>query len=89
MSDQFYAVQYRNMHTAIHHVAIFSLEQKAQEFHMYIEENVEQPPESFFEPLNFIVDYEIDHRDPPTHCIEAFDELLLIYVNDSIIPDVF
>ena len=97
MSDVFYAVQFRSMHTAIHSVAIFSLEQKAEELMQIMMATNEMPLEDEFEfePLNFIDTVEIDFRKPLEHYPNSDDPdgLRLVYVNGegtlNHIPDVY
>jgi len=83
------------MHTAIHSIAVFSLESKAEEL-LRIMETTEQMPDDHefkFEPSNFIDMYEINFRHPPhTHGDpDDVDSVPLIYVNDPVntIPDVY
>ena len=94
MSDYFYAAQFRSMHTAIHNVAVFSLEERAREFLMYIEEHEEMPSEHEFDfDSNSFVDmYEIDYRNPPYHWshIDDPEAVRLIIINeDEVKPDVY
>ena len=77
------------MHTAIHSVAVFSLEQTAQELLAILRETEEMPeffPE-FDNDKNFVDMFEINFRNPPYEC-EGMD---LIYVNypENSIPDVY
>jgi hypothetical protein len=85
------------MHTAIHSIAIFSLEQKAEELMGIMMATNEMPCEDEFpfEPMNFVDMFEIDFRDPPQHYRNRDDEegLRLVYVNgeDTLnhVPDVY
>lgn len=94
MADYFYAVQFRAMHTAIHSIAVFSLEERAREFLMFIEEN-ERMPEAFefeFNPSNFVEFQEINFRNPPQHWphIDDDEAVRLIIINDNEVkPDVY
>jgi hypothetical protein len=89
MSDQFYAVQYRNMHTAIHEIAIFSLEQQAKDLLKAITRYEELHPVLSFEELysSFVDSFEIDFHEPPYE----YGGVELLYVNDPVntIPDVY
>ncbi len=92
MSDQFYAVQFRSMHNACHSIAVFSLEEKAQEFFDFIDNN-ENMPEEYemeFEDSWFVGMAEINHRQPPVE----FQEMEILYMhewdkNKGHIPDVY
>ena len=97
MSDHFYAVQFRSMHTAIHNIAVFSLESKAEEL-FHILNTTEQMPDEHefeFEPMNFVDMVEINFRNPLQHYpnSEDPDGLRLVYVNGegtlNSIPDVY
>jgi len=87
MSDHFYGVEFRSMNTAGHHIAVFSLEQKAREFCGWVEEEQELPAEHDFplEPCNFVEIMEIDYRNKP---LES-QEVPLIIINEDSIPDVY
>ena len=95
MSDRFYAVQFRSMHTAIHSIAIFSLEQKAEELFEFMMAKARMPEEFEFpfEPCNFVDMQEINFRNPPHTCGDPddVDSLPLVYVNfpETYIPDVY
>jgi len=90
MSDQYYAVQFRSMHTGVHSVIIFSLPQVAEEL-LAIFKKTELFPENFhpeFDNPDFFVDmFEIDYRDIPreSHGIEV------LYINypENDVPDVY
>jgi hypothetical protein len=95
MSDKFYAVQFRSMHTAIHSIAVFSLQQKAEELLAFMKAE-ERMPDDFefeFEPCNFVDMYEINFRNQPyTHGDpDDVDSMPLVYVNypETDIPDVY
>ncbi len=90
MSDQFYAVQFRSMHNAHHNIAVFSLEETAQEFFDLIDNEEEIPEDYTFLEDNFVGFQEIDYRNPPVE----FQEMEILYmnewaVNDNRIPDVY
>jgi len=89
MSDHFYAVQYRNMHTAIHEVAIFSLEQQAIDMLEMIKRDEEFHPAFVIEDAfsSYVDLIEINFRNPPHH----YNDVKLQYVNDPVtsIPDVY
>lgn len=98
MSDKFYAVQFRSMHTAVHSIAVFSLENWAVELFQILNESEQMPDEIEFrfDPANFVDMYEIDFRNPPyTHGDpDDADSVPLIYVNGQgtehcSIPDVY
>ena len=89
MSDHFYAVEFRSMHTAIHNIAVFSLEEKAQELYNIIK-TTEQLPDEFefeFEPMNFIGIFEINFRDP----LREVEGMEVLYINnpENSIPNVY
>ena len=94
MSDKFYAVQFRSMHTAIHSIAVFSLESVAAEFFNLINyaENLPSEIEFEFDPNNFVGMYEINFRHKPYEV----QDVPLVYVNDvdnmepyNTVPDVY
>lgn len=95
MSDKYYAVQFRSMHTAIHNVIVFSVESTADELFNILNETNEMPEffQEFDNDKNFCDMFEIDYRNPPTHWPHIDDEnaLELIYVNIPVnnIPDVY
>ena len=90
MSDQFYAVQFRSMHTAIHNIAVFSLEGEAQQFFDLISTHEEIPEVYEFDDMNFVGIEEIDYRDKP----HEFKGMEILYINEwyknaNYIPDVY
>jgi len=93
MSDKFFAVQFRSMHTAIHNVAVFTVMSQAQEFFEYINE-FEEAPEPFEVDVSSLesVD-EINFRNPPdVFPFGDYDNgLPLEYMNNPVntIPDVY
>jgi len=93
MSDKFYAVQFRSMHTAIHSVAIFSLEEAAVELFYKLNDTEEMPVLDFPYGDVFVDMYEIDHRKPPITFGDPddADSVPLEYVNfpEGNIPDVY
>jgi len=93
MSDKFYAVEFRSMHTAKHNVAVFSLESIAFQFLMTIEER-ETMPEHFPElnnPKIYVDMFEIDYRNIPRECegIELEYVNTLDYKGNHEVPDVY
>lgn len=90
MSDQFYAVQFRSMHTAIHNIFVFSHELAAQEFFDVIDAHAEIPEDYKLDPDNFVGEAEINYRDKPYE----FAEMEILYINEwglngNHIPDVY
>ena len=90
MSDQFYAVQFRSMQTAIHNIAVFSLESEAQWFFDLIDVNKEIPEDYQYPENSFVGIQEINFRDKP---YEAFD-MEILYINEwkknmDHVPDVY
>lgn len=94
MSDKLYAVEFRSMHTAIHNIAVFSLESVAAEFFNFINyaENLPSEIEFEFDPRNFVGIYEINFR-RKSHEVGGVP---IIYVNDvdnrepyNTVPDVY
>jgi len=64
MSDSFYAVQYQNRNG--HRIAIFSLEDLAEEFLKYLKENEARPYGEFYEQANFVDDIAVDFYNLPS-----------------------
>ncbi len=90
MSDQFFAVEFRSMQTAVHNIAVFSLEQEAQNFFDTINAHADIPFNYDFDEANFLGFVEIDFRNKP---VEAF-EMEILYINEwdcnaDFIPDVY
>ncbi len=90
MSDQFFAVQFRSMTTAIHNIAVFSLETEAQRFFDAINAHAQIPEGYDLDDANFVGFQEIDFRRKP---YEAFD-MEILYMNEwacngDQIPDVY
>ncbi len=90
MSDQFYAVQFRSMHTANHNIAVFSLELEAQGFFDLIDSFAEIPEDYQFPENSFVGFEEINFRDKPH---EAFG-MEILYANEwglngNHVPDVY
>lgn len=65
MSDKYFAVQFRCMHTAIHSVAVFSAMNQAEEFFQFIEKNEELPEEHQVDTSSLETINEINFRDIP------------------------
>ena len=92
MSDQFYAVQFRSMHNAIHSIAVFSLEEQAHDFFDFISNTEMLPDEHEMELKDewFVGMEEIDYRNPPYE----YKEMEILYINEwdknhGYIPDVY
>lgn len=93
MSDKFFGVQFRSMHTAIHSVAVFSAMSQAQQFFAYINQFDEMPIENLLDLSSICATEEINYRDPPdVYPFGDYDEgLPLELVNNPVntIPDVY
>jgi hypothetical protein len=90
MSDQFYAVEFRSMHTGCHNIAVFSLESEAQWFFNLLDNSDEIPEDYQFDENNFVGFEEINFRDKP---YDAFG-MEILYMNEwetngNRIPDVY
>jgi len=83
------------MHTAIHSIAVFSVESVAVELFNILKEYEEMPYGLAFpfDPANFVEIREIDYRKPPTTFGDPddADSVPLEYVNypQNNIPDVY
>lgn len=85
--EKYYAVQYRDMHSAIHHIAVFKEEEAAREYLGFIQK-METHPE--FMPVDeFIEDREIHYCYPPKRYGDEHDGVRLEYIYDGGIPDVW
>jgi hypothetical protein len=78
-----YGMQYRSMHTAVHHVAIFHDRQTARGMEQHVRKHEMLPTE----PIEgCVADIEINFRQPPA----AYRDAELVIVNaGAVIPDVF
>jgi len=78
-----YGMQYRSMHTAVHHVAIFCDRKKARELERHLKNHEMFPAE----PIDgCVADIEINFRRPPD---EYRDSKLFILNAGAVIPDVY
>lgn len=93
MSDKYFAVQFRSMHTAIHSVAVFTVMSQAQEFYDFVNKNEELPEEWEVDQSSLETVDEINFRNPPdVYPFSDYDEgLPLEYVNNPVntIPDAY
>lgn len=93
MSDKYFAVQFRSMHTAIHSVAVFTVMSQAQEFYDFVNKNEELPEEWEVDQSSLETVSEINFRNPPdVYPFGDYDESLpLEYVNNPVntIPDAY
>ncbi len=89
MSDHFYAVQFRSIHSAKHSIVMFSLESKAIQLLAILKVAEQFPDESEMkmEPGNYVETIDIDFRNPP----REYEGVPLLYVNnpENSIPDVY
>ncbi len=65
MSDKYFAVQFRSMHTAIHNVAVFTAMNQAQDFFSFIDNNAKMPEEGEVDMSSLQDIHEINFRDVP------------------------
>jgi tRNA(Leu) C34 or U34 (ribose-2'-O)-methylase TrmL len=93
MSDKYFAVQFRSMHTAIHSVAVFTAMNQAQDFFDFINSEERLPEEYELDMSSLEAIEEINFRNPPD--IFPFGEynlgLPLEYMNNPVntIPDAY
>lgn len=86
-AEKYYAVQYRDMHTAIHHIAVFENEDVAREYKDYIIEAEQHPLTD--PPEGYIDDVEINFRHPPERYGDRYDGVRLEYILEGGIPSVW
>lgn len=79
MSD--FAIEYRDMHKAIHHIIIVkgSNEPLAQKIRDYLDDNEQYVPDQVVMHDDFVEDIEIDFQDRPTE----YDGETLEYITSS------
>lgn len=93
MSDKYFAVQFRSMHTAIHSVAVFTAMNQADAFFSFVNKHEELPDDIDVDMSSLEGVYEINFRNPPD--VFPFgdyeDGLPLEYCNnpDNTIPDAY
>lgn len=87
-----YGAQYRDMHTAIHHVTVCSDRASAKRLVKHLDQHEAFPKslssdaEDAAFPCNVIADIEINFRRPPAE----YRERKLVIVNaDTVVPDVY
>lgn len=85
--EKYYAVQYRDMHTAIHHISVFDDEDVAREYKAYIVAAEEHPLVA--PPTGYIGDLEIHYLRPPSRYGDEHDGVRLEYIYEGGIPDVW
>lgn len=71
----YFAIQYRDMHSAIHHLCVCSSEEYAQWLYDYIKDNEEFPDDN--QQAGIIADFEVDfHNVPEEHNGELIDVIV-------------
>lgn len=65
MSDKYFGVQFRSMHTAIHSVAVFTAMNQADDFFNFIKNTEEMPTGDELNTSSLEAIYEINSRDVP------------------------
>ena len=93
MSDKYFSVQFRSMHTAIHSVAVFTAMNQADDFFKFINANENLPEEWEVDMSSLEGIYEINFRNPPdVFPLGDYEEglpLELCNVPCNTIPDVY
>lgn len=85
--EKYYAVQYRDMHTAIHHLALFKDEGEACEYKEYLREFEEHPPVAG--NSSFVEDVEVHYLNLPRRYGDEYDGVKLEYIYEGGVPDVW
>lgn len=79
-----FAVQYRDMHTAVHNLAIFLRKAEAQDLLEYLQGTESWPPD---QPDGLHANIEINYRNPPTEYKGTSIEIINPERNNQ--PDVY